>query len=62
MIKSGRIWFVTLNSPREQVANRTFKITGFADTVAVIREATVKAIPIIAPKVSFQRPIILRPN
>jgi SCY1-like protein 1 len=28
-------------------------ITGFADTVAVIREATVKAIPIIAPKVSF---------
>jgi SCY1-like protein 1 len=27
-------------------------ITGFADTVAVIREATVKAIPIIAPKVS----------
>lgn len=29
-------------------------ITGFADTVAVIREATVKAIPIIAPKVSFR--------
>ncbi|KAJ9095595.1 hypothetical protein QFC21_005466 [Naganishia friedmannii] len=27
-------------------------ITGFADTVAVIREATVKAIPIIAPKLS----------
>jgi SCY1-like protein 1 len=27
------------------------QITGFADTVAVIREATVKAIPIIAPKV-----------
>lgn len=29
-------------------------ITGFADTVAVIREATVKAIPIIAPKVSWR--------
>jgi len=27
-------------------------ITGFADTVAVIREATVKAIPVIAPKVN----------
>ena len=31
-------------------------ITGFADTVAVIREATVKAIPIIAPKVGLMSP------
>lgn len=31
-------------------------ITGFADTVAVIREATVKAVPILAPKVSCHTP------
>lgn len=29
-----------------------FLITGFADTVAVIREATVKSIPILAPKLN----------
>lgn len=54
MTRFGQIWCVcgVKESTKSPLTGALFQITGFADTVAVIREATVKAVPLLAPKLS----------